>query len=130
MALMDPLADALSSIINRELIGRKEVLLKPASKIIANTLKIMQQSGYIGEFEYIDDGRAGKFRVQLLGRINKCGVIKPRYPVKYRDFEKWEKEFLPSRDFGILIVTTPQGIMSHIEAKKRKIGGRLVAYVY
>ncbi|MHA1410319.1 MAG: 30S ribosomal protein S8 [Candidatus Odinarchaeia archaeon] len=130
MALMDPLADALSSIINREMIGRKEVLLKPASKIIANTLKIMQQSGYIGEFEYIDDGRAGKFKVQLLGRINKCGVIKPRYPVKYRDFEKWEKEFLPSRDFGILIVTTPQGIMSHIEAKKRKIGGRLVAYVY
>jgi len=127
---MDPLADALSSIINREMIGRKEVLLKPASKIIANTLKIMQQSGYIGEFEYIDDGRAGKFKVQLLGRINKCGVIKPRYPVKYRDFEKWEKEFLPSRDFGILIVTTPQGIMSHIEAKKRKIGGRLVAYVY
>jgi small subunit ribosomal protein S8 len=127
---MDPLANALSSMMNRELIGRKECYLKPASRVIANTLKIMQQSGYIGEFEFIDDGRAGKFRVQLLGRINKCGVIKPRYPVKYRDFEKWEKDFLPSRTFGILIVTTPQGVMSHIEAKKMKIGGRLVAYVY
>ena len=127
---MDPLANALSNIINRERIGRKECLLKPASKIIANTLKIMQQSGYIGEFEFVDDGRSGKFKVQLLGRINRCGVIKPRYPVKYRDFEKWEKQFLPSRTFGLLIVTTPEGVMSHVDAKQKKIGGRLVAYIY
>ena len=130
MTLMDPLADALSNIINREKIGRKECILKPASKLIANTLKIMQQAGYIGEFEFIDDGRAGKFKVQLLGRINKCGVIKPRYPVKYRELEKWEKEFLPSREFGVLILTTSKGVMSHLDAKKNKIGGRLVAYVY
>lgn len=127
---MDPLSDALSSIINRERIGRRECVIGPASKIIANTLKIMQKAGYIGEFEYIDDGRAGKFRVQLLGRINRCGVIRPRYAVKYRDFDKWETEFLPSREFGILVVTTPLGLMSHIDAKDKKIGGRLVAYIY
>jgi small subunit ribosomal protein S8 len=130
MTLMDPLANALSSMMNREMIGRKECVLKPASKIIANTLKIMQQSGYIGEFEFVDDGRAGKFKVQLLGRINKCGVIKPRYPVKYRDLEIWEKKFLPSREFGLLIVTTPRGVMSHNEAKKNRIGGRLIAFIY
>jgi len=127
---MDPLANALSNIINRERIGRKECVISPASKLIANTLRIMQKAGYVGEFEYIDDGRAGKFRVQLLGRINKCGVIKPRYPVKYKDIDKWESEFLPSKDFGILVVTTPLGVMTHIEAKEKKIGGRLLAYVY
>ncbi len=130
MTLMDPLANALSNIINRERIGKKECIIAPASKLIANTLRVMQKTGYIGEFEYVDDGRAGKFRVQLLGRINKCGVIKPRYPVKYSELDKWESEFLPSKDFGILLITTPQGVMSHLEAREKKIGGRLLAYVY
>jgi len=130
LTLMDPLANAFSNILNRERIGRNECIIRPTSKLIAGVLQIMQKAGYVGEFELIDDGRAGVFRVQLLGRINKCGVIKPRYPVKYREFEKWEQRFLPSRRFGLLIVSTPEGLMSHIEAKKRKIGGRLIAYVY
>jgi ribosomal protein S8 len=37
--------------------------------------------GYIGEFEVLDDHRAGKIVVELIGRINKCGVISPRYDV-------------------------------------------------
>ena len=90
----------------------------------------MQKQGYIGEFEYIDDGRAGKFRVQLLGRINKCGVIKPRFPAKLKNFEEVEKQYLPAQDFGILIVSTPYGVISHTEAKAQKTGGRLMAYVY
>ena len=130
MPLLDPLADALSNILNHELAGKKTVIIKPASKLIGEVLKIMLQEGYIGEFEYIDDGRAGKFRVQLLGRINKCGVIKPRFPAKKKDFEKWEKRYLPAHDIGILIVSTPQGVMTHKEAIKRGIGGRLLAYVY
>ncbi|MHA1583072.1 MAG: 30S ribosomal protein S8 [Candidatus Baldrarchaeia archaeon] len=130
MPLLDPLADALSNIMNHELAGKKTVTIKPASKLVGEVLKTMLQEGYIGEFEYIDDGRAGKFRVQLLGRINKCGVIKPRFPVKKKDFEKWEKRYLPAHDIGILIVSTPQGVMAHKEAIKRGIGGRLLAYVY
>lgn len=130
MPLLDPLADALSNIMNHELAGKKTVIIKPASKLIGEVLKIMLQEGYIGEFEYIDDGRAGKFRVQLLGRINKCGVIKPRSPVKKKDFEKWEKKYLPAHDIGILIVSTPQGVMTHREAIRRGVGGRLLAYVY
>jgi len=127
---MDTLADALSNIMNHEMAGKKEVYIRPASKLIGAVLKIMLQEGYIGEFEYIDDGRAGVFRVQLLGRINKCGVIKPRYPVKKNEFEYWEKRYLPAYDVGVLIVSTSQGVMTHREAKKRGIGGRLIAYVY
>jgi small subunit ribosomal protein S8 len=90
----------------------------------------MQLNGYIGEFEFIDDGRSGKFKVQLFGRINKCGAIRPRYAVKADEFEEWEKRFLPARDIGILVVSTPHGVMSHKEAKEKRVGGRLLAFVY
>jgi small subunit ribosomal protein S8 len=130
MVLLDPLANCLSNIVNHEKIGKTEVIIEPASKIIAETLRIMQKAGYIGEFEFIDDGRAGKFRIQLLGRVNDSGVVKPRYPVKYHSFEKWEKQFLPARNFGLLIVSTPNGLMSHKEAIELSVGGRLIAYVY
>jgi len=126
----DPVAGALCSINNSEGVGKREVTINIASKLIGNILRVMQKQGYIGEFEYIDDGRAGKFRVQLLGRINKCGVIKPRFPVKNKDFEKMEFQYLPAPDFGVLIVSTPYGVLSHYEAKTRKTGGRLIAYVY
>ena len=90
----------------------------------------MQKENYIGEFEFIDDNKAGKFEVELEGNINQCGVIKPRHAVKKDEFEKFEKRYLPAKNFGILIVTTPEGIMTHREAKERGIGGRLLAYMY
>jgi small subunit ribosomal protein S8 len=93
-------------------------------------LRIFQQSGYVGEFEFIDDGRSGKFRVQLLGRINKCGVIKPRRPVKINQYTQMEKRYLPAVNFGLFIVTTSKGIMTHKQAKEQKVGGRLLAYVF
>lgn len=133
MVMLDTLANALATIMNNEMRGKKEAIIMPASKLIINVLRIMQQEGYIGEFEYIDDGRWGKVRVQLLGRINKCGVIKPRFSVKYIDLERmphWLRKYLPSRDIGILVLSTPQGVMTHKEALKRRIGGVLIAYVY
>lgn len=130
MVMMDTLANALATILNNEYRGKRECVVYPASRLIAQVLRVMQKAGYVGEIEFIDDGRAGKLRVQLLGRINRCGVIKPRYPVKKNDFERWEERYLPSRDIGILVVSTPQGVMSHIEAKEKSIGGVLLAYVY
>jgi len=127
---MDPLANALTTIKNNEILGKKECMIRPASKLIANVLRVMQQYGVIGEFEFIDDERAGIFSVQLLGRINKTGVIRPRFPASRKNLEKWEKEYLPARNFGILIVTTSEGIMTHEEARNRGIGGRLLAFVY
>lgn len=127
---MDPLADALSNIKNNERVGNLTCVIKPASKLIGNVLKVMQEYGYVGEFEFIDDGRAGLFRVQLRGKINDCGVIRPRYPVKKLEYEKFEKRYLPAKGFGILIVSTNQGVMSHQKAMSLGIGGRLLAYVY
>jgi small subunit ribosomal protein S8 len=130
MTVKKPLADAFSTIMNHELLHKSEVIIAPASKKIGAALRIMQRMGYVGEFEFIDDGKAGMLRVELLGRINQCGIISPHHAVKRTAFEEWEKRYLPSRQFGFLIVSTPKGFMTHKEAIEQGHGGRLIAYVY
>ncbi len=130
MPMMDTLANGLTTIMNNEMRRKRECVINTASKLLGRVLRVMQLNGYVGEFEFIDDGRSGKFRVQLLGRVNKCGAIKPRIPVSLKEIENWEKRFLPSRDIGVLVVSTSQGVLSHREVKERKIGGRLLAFVY
>jgi small subunit ribosomal protein S8 len=127
---MDPLANALSVIKNAEATGKRECMIDPASKIIGNVLKVMQDQGYVGEFEFVDNGKAGMLKVRLIGKINKCGVVKPRFSVQKTDMERWEKRYLPARNFGTLILTTSQGVMSHYDAARRGIGGEILAYVY
>jgi small subunit ribosomal protein S8 len=127
---MDTLTNGLITIINNEMRNKRECVISPASKLLGRVLRIMQLNGYIGEFEFIDDGRSGKFKVQLMGRINKCGSVKPRFSVKVGDFEEWEKKFLPSRNVGIMVVSTSKGVIAHREAIEKTIGGRLLAFVY
>ena len=126
----DPLNDALTKIFNAEQAGKYNVDLAPASKLLGSVLEIMQTSGYVGEIEKNDDGRGGKYIVQLRGAINQCGVVKPRHSVRRQEFDKWEGRFLPAQDFGLLILTTNSGVMHHKDAKENRIGGKLLAYVY
>ena len=126
----DPLNDALTKIFNAEQAGKYNVDLAPASKLLGSVLEIMQTSGYVGEIEKNDDGRGGKYIVQLRGAINHCGVVKPRHSVRRQEFDKWEGRYLPAQDFGLLILTTNSGVMHHKEAKENRIGGKLLAYVY
>jgi len=130
MMLNDPLANVLSEIMNFERIGKDSCIVKPASKLIKEVLKMMQRNNFIGEFKEINDNKGGLIKISLNGNINKCGVIKPRFPVKIAELEKFEKRYLPAKDFGILIVSTPKGVMSHIEMKDKATGGRLIAYCY
>ena len=97
---MDSLANALKSINNAEKRGKGQVLFRPSSKVITRFLTVMMKHGYIGEFEIIDDHRGGKIVVNLTGRLNKCGVISPRFDVGIPDIEKWTNNLLPSRQFG------------------------------
>jgi len=127
--LQDPLADVLSTIKNAERVGKKNCTT-PASKLMKSVLKVMQTHGYIGAFEFIEEEKKGKFKVELKGRIIDSNVIKPRFSVKVDDFEKWEKRFLPAREVGILILTTPKGIIDHKKAKQLHTGGKLLAFVY
>lgn len=126
----DPLADALNTIKTHKMVGQNECMIKPASKLIREMLNLFQANNYIGEFEYVDNGKSGYFMLKELGAINSCGVIKPRFNVKASEWAKWEQRFILSRGFGLLIVSTSQGIMTNVEAKKRGIGGRLLAFIY
>ena len=126
----DPLNDALAKLFNAEQAGKFDVDLSPASKLLGSVLEIMQTSGYVGEIEKNDDGRGGKFIVQLRGAINQCGVVKPRHSVRRQEFDKSEGRYLPALDFGLVILTTNSGVMHHKEAKEHRIGGKLLAYVY
>jgi small subunit ribosomal protein S8 len=130
MVSVNPLANTMATIMNNELRKKRECLISPASKLVGHVLRVFQQNGYVGEFEFIDDGQSGKFKVQLLGRVNKCGIDKGRHPIKFQEYEEWEERYLPSKDIGLLIISSPKGVMSHKEAKSNGIGGRLLAYVY
>jgi small subunit ribosomal protein S8 len=130
MTQNDPLASTLSKILNAEQRSVKELRIYPSSKIIKKVLELLKENMYLGECKELTDLKGNFLVLNLLGNINKCGAIKPRFSVKKDDFEKFEKRFLPAKDFGLIVVTTPKGIMTHAEAKKQGIGGRLLAYVY
>ncbi len=126
----DPIANALSKINNAEKANKKEVILSPISNLLIKILEIFEEKGYIESFEVKEEDKKQYIVVKLSNRINKCGVIKPRFPVKKEDYEKFEKRYLPAANFGFLIVSTNEGLMTNREAKERRIGGTLIAYVY
>jgi hypothetical protein len=87
-------------------------------------------AGYIGEFEIVDDHRSGKIVVQLIGRLNKCGVVSPRFDLKVQDIEKQIINLLPSRQFGHIVLTTSSGIIDHEEARRKHTGGKVLGFFY
>ncbi len=125
----DLLSDVLYVINNAEKIGRRTCIV-PASSLVKEVLAAVQKAGYIGDFEFMDDGKSGSFRIDLIGRINKSRAIRPRFAVRKDEFEKWESRYLPAKGFGILIISTPKGVMNQKEALEKALGGRLLAYIY
>ncbi len=130
MAATNVMSNLFASLQNAELRNKKECMVIPASKLAREVLKVLQKRRYVGEFEFIEDGVGGKLKVQLLGKINRCGVISPRFPVKSPKLVDWEHRYLPAVGVGTLIVSTPGGVMSHSEAQEKGLGGRLIGYVY
>ena len=130
MVLMDSLANALKAINNAEKRGKRQVLLRPSSKVVIRFLTVMMKHGYIGEFEVVDDHRGGKIVVNLTGRLNKVGVISPRFDIGIRDIEKWTNNLLPSRQFGFIVMTTSGGIMDHEEARRKHLGGKILGFFF
>jgi small subunit ribosomal protein S8 len=126
----DLLNDALVALRHADLDGKPSVEIAPASRLIAEVLRIFREQNYIQEFTFVPTGRGGKYDVRLSRRINSCGVIKPRIAVSRDRLERYEARFLPAQDFGLLVLSTNRGVLSHRQARELKIGGRLIAYVY
>ena len=121
----DLLSDTLSIINNAERVGKTQCIV-PASKFVKTVLDVISVSGYIGSIE----PEKNSFVVKLLGKINKIHVVRPRFSIQKNEFDSWEQRYLPSKDTGVLIISTPKGIMNQKEAAKKGTGGKIVAYVY
>ncbi len=130
MPATNVLSNLFASLQNAEFRNKKECVVIPASKLAREVLTVLQKRHYVGEFEFINDGVGGKLRVQLIGKIDRCGVISPRFPVKSARLVDWEHRYLPAVGIGALIVSTPGGVMSHSEAQEKGLGGRLLGFVY
>jgi small subunit ribosomal protein S8 len=130
MSMNDTLATAMSNIMNAENIAKDSCLVTPISKMLTKMLDIMQLKGYIAGYEVADKGRGGVYKIKLNGSINKCGVIKPRFSVSKAEFEKFEKRYLPAKDFGFIVISTTKGLITLEEAREKGLGGRLIAFVY
>ena len=130
MSLNDPLAAVLSVLQNAEQRAKREVTTKSNSTLIRTVLDIMTAQGYLEGYEVIPDSKGDLLKIKMGGKINKVGVIKPRFQIRKGSFERFEKRYLPARGFGIIIISTNQGLMTHDEAKEKKIGGTLISYCY
>jgi small subunit ribosomal protein S8 len=127
--MTNTIADACCALKNAEKARKKEVVISPASKVLQQILRIFQKHAYIGEFERYDDGRLGKFKIALLGKINECaGLIRLNY--KIPQFELLERKLLPTPGLGLIVMTTNQGIMTMREAEEKNIGGHTLCYIY
>jgi len=130
MVQIDIISNMFSAINNAEAVRKREVMLSPSSKFALEILGILKREGYIKDFQLIEDGRGNKIKIKLMGKVNKCRAIKPRFPVKKDEILEYAKQFLPSRDLGILIISTSKGVKTHKECLEEGLGGVLVAYVY
>ncbi len=123
------MADLLSNALNTLKVSESagvDACAVPNSKLVRAVLTCLKQKGYIASFQ--EKGK--KIDVGLNGRINNCGAVRPRFFVKLAEWENYERVYLPSKDDGSLIVSTSQGVFTHDEAKKKRIGGTVLCFVY
>jgi small subunit ribosomal protein S8 len=121
----DVLSDVMSKIKNGDAIGRNYVDVTK-SKLVRSVLDVMSKNDFVGKVE--DNGST--FRVHLMGSVNVARSIRPRFAVSTDTYNKFKGRFLPASGVGIIIVSTSQGVFDHREAEEKKIGGRLIAFVY
>ncbi|USS90775.1 30S ribosomal protein S8 [Fructilactobacillus carniphilus] len=132
MAMTDPIADFLTRIRNANMARHASVDV-PASKIKGNIAEILMREGFISRVEYIEDDKQGVIRVYLkygknnervisgLKRISKPGL---RSYVKSDDVPK------VLNGLGIAIISTSNGVITDKEARDKKVGGEVLAYVW
>ncbi|EJW04389.1 hypothetical protein EDEG_01369 [Edhazardia aedis USNM 41457] len=127
---MNLLAATCKAINNANRAGKRQVLINKTSKSVIDFLLFMQSQGYLNKITFIDDHKQGKVCIDLNGRLVKCGAICPRFNAKVKNIERWRSSILPARQFGHVVFSTSNGIMSQNECLSKKHGGFLLGYFY
>ena len=129
--MTDPIADLLTRIRNANKMHHEKVSI-PSSTLKLNILKVLKEEGFIADYVVIEDKKQNVIEVTLkynnneavikgLRRISKPGLR------KYTDVDNLPKVL---HGLGIAIISTSKGVMTDSEARKQKIGGEVLAYVW
>jgi small subunit ribosomal protein S8 len=132
MSITDPVADMLTRIRNANTANHKTVDV-PASRMKQAIAQILQDEGFIESFERIDDGPQGTIRIQLRYGPEREKIITGLRRISRPGLRVYTRKTEIPRvlgGLGIVIISTPQGIMSGKRAKKRGVGGEVLAYVW
>ena len=132
MSLSDPIADALTCIRNANRAKKERVDLR-ASKLMEEIMKILKRERFIYDYRRIDDKKQGVLRVYLkkanepLRKMSK--IVRVSRP-GLRIYAK--KDTIPTvlSGLGICVLSTPSGLLSGEEAKKRSVGGEVLLKVW
>jgi small subunit ribosomal protein S8 len=132
MVMTDPIADMLTRIRNANQMKHKTVDV-PASKLKMEILNVLKQEGYITDFERIDDGVQGTLKVSLKYLVNDERVVRGLKKISKPGLRVYAKtDDLPKvlNGLGVAIISTSKGIMTDRDARKNKIGGEVIAYIW
>jgi len=121
----DIVADALNQMTNALRAGKELIKIKRYSRLLVSILAISKLKGYIKRYDVKDNELTIEF-----SKLSKCGAIKPRFTLKVGEMDEYIGRYLPSKNMGILILSTSQGLMTHQTAQDKNIGGSLIAYIY
>lgn len=121
----DVVADALNKLMNAKKAEKSSIEVNSYSKLLISVLALAKLKGYVKDYKV-----SGKSLKIEIGRLNECMAIKPRFTVTIEEIEKYEKRYLPAIGFGIIIISTSQGLLTNQTAREKNIGGSLIAYMY
>ena len=122
----DIVSDGLNQIMNAKRIEKRELTIRRYSKVLLALFEMMKVKGHI---DYETNKEEKAITVKII-KLNECRAIKPRYYVGVEEINKYLRRFLPSRNFGSLVISTNKGLMDHNDAINNKTGGSVIAYFY
>ncbi len=132
MALTDPIADGLTRIRNANRV-KKERLDIPASSVMTQILKILKQEKFIYDYRLIEDKKQGILRVYLKKASEPVRPIAKIMRVSRPGLRIYtKKDNIPTvlNGLGVCVLSTPQGVLSGEEAKRRNVGGEVLLKVW
>ena len=133
MAVTDSIADMLTVIRNGSRANKEKVDVKN-SKIGQKILTIFKAEGYIKNYKVIDDKKQGLIRVYLKYRQQdkkpSITQIKRISTPGLRRYAKRTEVPKPLRGLGTAILSTPKGVITDKQARKEKVGGEVICYIW